>query len=229
MKRNITITFLVLMSVFCILFVTSCSDKTPIEINYQEPSKEISDKIYNAVKVDGARVFSEMYSVFGNEEKVEDIKEISNLKAFAEIDGNYLVYYIFDNHVLDIVLNVKLGDYALSFCNGCGNGIYSAKEDKLFSYKEAYEKQIITDKVLAKLYTDSKMDTLASIRMYELILGDINLNGKIDESDLSSLEMAIEQDENFYPFAREVGDMNGDGVADSKDIEILSKKVKKNK
>ena len=86
MKRNITITFLVLMSVFCILFVTSCSDKTPIEINYQEPSKEISDKIYNAVKVDGARVFSEMYSVFGNEEKVEDIKEISNLKNI-EIEG----------------------------------------------------------------------------------------------------------------------------------------------
>ena len=25
------------------------------------------------------------------------------------------------------------------------------------------------------------------------------------------------------------GDMNGDGVADSKDIEILSKKIKKNK
>ena len=234
MKKIISlISVCVILVVFIILGIFIFNSK-PV-VNYDEPTEDIYNKIHSAVKKDGALVYAEINSAFGTNITPWEVSEVTYLDVIANFDGNYLIHYACDDRFMDTFHFVKLGKYCVRF-DAEGFGIYSLKNDKLISCKQAYNEGLITNKVLGELYSLQKkeeskenQDSLPSIRMYKYKRGDINLNGKIDKSDLSSLKMAIEQDENFYPFAREVGDMNGDGVADSKDIEIMSKKVKKNK
>ena len=232
MKRKIKVIFIVLMSVFCILLSTSCSNKTPVEINYQEPTQEISDKIYNAVKKDGSLIYAE---IIAKDLTPWEVSEVTYLDVVAEFNDNYLVHFACDNHVYDGFSFAKLGEYCVRF-NASGYGIYSLENDKLISCKQAYNEGLITDEVLDELYScykkeesKEKQDLLPGIKICEYIPGDITLNGEIDETDLSVLEASLKHDDKYFIFAREVGDMNGDGVTDSKDVEILSKKVKKNK
>ena len=212
----------------CFMFMSCVFASVPI-VNYDEPTGETYDRIYELVKKDGPTLAYDIYRFFEEKQVKPEAKVVDVMKPFANFDGNYLISFVCDGSAVCTNVFVKLGDYAVRFA-GNGHAVYSKKDDQLITYKEAYNEGIITDEILEELFScQSEENKYPGFVVYKQKPGDLRCDGEITASDLSSLKCAMEYYyEDYFTYYLEAGDMNGDGVTDVIDVIILSQLVMKN-
>ena len=182
--------------VIALTMLISLAFATESKLGFDEFEGEINDKVVNALKVDGKRLFWELYSKQAADSRA---KKVTRLRKVTQLGDNYLVLYDCDNMTLDTWIYKTYGDYCI-VCRGCGYAVYLTDEDKVISMDEAYEKGVMTESDVGEAvtyYNDLRKDNPKEFYLGAKI-GDLNSDNLIDIVDLVSLRQEVISYATYY-------------------------------
>ena len=203
-----------------------------VNVNFTKPADDIISKIENAVSRDGYEIFcKDAENYFKSDfmavpEKTGDTK--ITVEASANINGNYLITYLCDGvGAWDGFFKQKLGNYAVRLYMN-GNAVYLTDEDKIISYKEAYNTGVITDKDLDYLYSQAKKNKADNLPFFieKHKSGDVDLSGEVDYTDFYYLMQTILNKCDTFPSVSEFSDIDSNGTIDIFDLMKLKELMK---
>lgn len=137
-------------------------------------------------------------------------KEDIRIECKAITDEQNLYWFIFSTNssVPDVMVNVNIGGCIYEFTYGADVLVYDKANSKLYLVQEAFDKGMITEEQLVS-------------ELGANLLGDSNLDGKLDIQDVVNMRQLIIQDM-YYGIST---DLNKDSFIDVLDLVLLRDKI----
>ena len=157
MKKAILIILSIIL-IIATLFTVIILNLPKTELSFDQPTQELKNKIETAVADNGLDVHYKLYKDYIDSNSIDKPEKIGepNVKmySFTKLNGNYLFSYrCYNTGTYFSTLDVNLGKYTLRFSIGSGQAFYVSSENKLITYKEAYDKGLLTNADLKAMFS----------------------------------------------------------------------------
>lgn len=213
----------ILSLILAALMLTSAAFAADVTVTLTE---EENDKIEDLLIKDGAELFNELFdsnfSIKPAEAEIRCIYKSDKIIGFSYILSEYNEYY---NETITVTVDTerrdRLGDYIVYYGGGIGYAIYNIEDNTITTYRNAYNKGILTEQILNEM-------------PYVQKVGDLNGDKRIDITDVVRTRDEIVNGYGYEiapDYAEKTGsyeigdvgpyDMNCDGRVDILDVTLM--------